>query len=260
MKARLMMSALAVLCGPLLSENSAAQTVDPISVADSLSRMVYRGAITSDLETLQNARRLARRALTAYPGHVLLKHHLAETYFREATAVIGEDRGRGLQLLEQSQDVLEAALEREEMAPAETHALLGSVIGMQITNPFRGMTMGPRANRAIERAMELDPTSPRVWLAKGISLLHTPGLFGGGTERAVEALERGTSLLADDSPGPGHPRGGAAELWAWIGVAQMRSDRLGEAREAFQRALDLQPEFAWVRDVLLPATESSASE
>ena len=228
----------------------AQQGPDVVAIADSLSRMVHRASITGDMELLQSARTLARRALTAEPGHPLLSHHLAETFYRESTALMETDEDRAQALLEEAQEVLDVVVEGD--APAETHALRASVIGMRITGMIKGMTLGPRAEAALDRAKELDPGHPLVWLSSGISTLHKPGFMGGGADAAIEELERGIELLETHEPVRGHARGGGAELWAWVGIAHMRANRPAEARAAFERALELEPEFGWVRHVLLP--------
>jgi tetratricopeptide (TPR) repeat protein len=237
---------------------TAQERPDPIELADSLSHLVHSGAITGDTATLQAARTLAERALYAHDGHPLLEHHLAESYYREASLRMADDRDAALTLLEKADRILEAATERDDALP-ETHALRASVLGMRITNPVKGMTLGPKASRALDRAEALAPDNPRVWLARGISTLHTPGFMGGGADAAIAELRRGVAALGGDDPDPGHPIGGGAELWAWIGIAQLRADRPVEAATAFRRALEIEPEFGWVRYLLLPEAESEIS-
>ena len=253
--AALLLFGAAMAVAPGLS--SAQAGPDPVQVADSLSRLIHRGVVTGEAAVLQAARTLAERALIAHPGHPLLEHHLAATLYREASPLLETNPERGQELLEEASTILQQTVEREDALP-ETHALRASVIGMQITNPLKGMTMGPKANRALDRAMALSPENPRVWLAQGISTLHTPSFMGGGPDRAIEDLRRGIAALESDRPAPGHPIGGGAELWAWVGVAHMRADRESEAVAAFRRALEMEPEYAWVRYVLLPEAENRA--
>lgn len=248
-----------LVCATAWPAIAGAQATDAVALADSLSRMVYRAAITGDRAQLYSARTLAERALTAHAEDALLEHHHAESYYREATWLSSEHADSAQVMLERAQAIVDETVERNggEGALAETHALRGSIIGMRITNMLKGMTMGPRADRALDRALELGPSNPRVWLAKGISTLHKPGFTGGGADNALEALERGIALLDSDRPGRGHPVGGGAELWAWVGVAHLREDRRQEARTAFEQALALEPDFAWVREVLLPEAHAA---
>lgn len=230
------------------------QAPDPVVLADSLAATIHEADMRGDLAALAGARTLARRAVTAYPQHPLLTYYLAETFYREATHRLESEPDSAQALLERAQDILDPAAERENAIP-ETHALRGSVIGMRITNMLKGITMGPGADAAIERALEAGPENPRVWLARGIGTLNKPGFVGGGVEPALEQFERARVLFERDDPAPGHPAWGEAELRAWIGIAHAQEGRTEEARRAFEAALRIEPEFEWVRYVLLPGLE-----
>ncbi|MCS3785375.1 tetratricopeptide repeat protein [Salinibacter ruber] len=54
------------------------------------------------------------------------------------------------------------------------------------------------------------------------------------------------------------PSWGHAEAHAWVGVAHMEAERYDPARTAFETALDLNPDYGWVRSVLLPRLEKQA--
>jgi cytochrome c-type biogenesis protein CcmH/NrfG len=75
---------------------------------------------------------------------------------------------------------------------AEAHALLGSVYGLQIAESpiVRGMTLGPRASGALDRAAEIAGENPRVLLLQGVSAYNTPAMFGGGMDKAERLLRR----------------------------------------------------------------------
>jgi tetratricopeptide (TPR) repeat protein len=60
---------------------------------------------------------------------------------------------------------------------------------------------------------------------------------------------------ADD---PLMPSWGHAEAYAWIGLAHMEAERYDDARSAFQTALDLDSDFGWVQEVLLPRLNEQA--
>jgi tetratricopeptide (TPR) repeat protein len=139
---------------------------------------------------------------------------------------------------------------------AESYALLSSVIGQQIgSNPLKGMTLGPRSSNAMDKALELGPRNPRVWLLRGIGAMFTPKLFGGGSDKAIEYLQRAIPLFDQDQPEKPAPSWGRAEAWVWLGQALAKEERFGDAREAYLKALELEPNHGWVRGVLLPELE-----
>jgi Tfp pilus assembly protein PilF len=52
------------------------------------------------------------------------------------------------------------------------------------------------------------------------------------------------------------PDWGKAEVHAWIGLAHLDRDETILARKAFERALQIDPDYGWVRYVLLPKVTS----
>ncbi len=220
---------------------TAQSAADASRWADSLAWEIDRAAIVGDTARLEAARVLAERAVAAFPQDAMILHQLATALYRQAMLNQDDD------------DVLkrtEAELGRSaETAPLpETYAMLASVIGMQIgSSPLRGMTLGPRANAMMSRALELGPTNPRVWMAHGISAVNTPRMFGGGTDRAIERLQQAVTYFEEEAGrDPAGPAWGHAEAYAWLGIAYTRDEQWDRAAAALDEALRLEPDFAWV--------------
>ena len=220
---------------------TAQSVADPSRLADSLAWEIDRALITGDSLRLEAVRVLAERAVAAFPQDAMILHQLATALYRQAMLSQDDD-----DLLKRA----EAELGRSaEMAPLpETYAMLAAVIGMQIgSSPLRGMTLGPKANAMMSRALELGPTNPRVWMAHGISAVNTPRLFGGGTERAIERLQKAVTYFEEEAGrDPTGPRWGHAEAYAWLGIAYTRDEQWDRAAAALDEALRLEPDFAWV--------------
>ena len=58
---------------------------------------------------------------------------------------------------------------------------------------------------------------------------------------------------------PLQPGWGHSNVYAWLGKAHVDRGNLTEARQAYERALQLEPEFAWVKYDLMPALERHES-
>ena len=158
-------------------------------------------------------------------------------------------------LLDEALELLGADVAGND-ANAESHALMASVYGLQISQSrMRAAFLGTRAGRASARALELEPNNPRVLLLDGIGKLNTPRAFGGGEDRAEALLLRAVAAFRTEPPGRPWPRWGRIDAYAWLGqVAAQRGDP-DAARRHYLQALEIEPEFAWVRWVLLPALE-----
>ena len=224
--------------------------------ADSARTQIEAAYTVGDIDRVRGARALVERALTAFPDDPLLQHYYAYALHREANLLMGRQRAKEEQyrpLLEQADSLLERSAAKLPLA--ETHALRSSVLGQLINNPLRGMILGPRSSSAMDRALELGPRNPRVWLLRGIGAMFTPAMFGGGADKAEEYLRKAITLFADDRPAPPLPAWGHAEAYVWLGQTLHKQKRIDDARAAYAKALELQPENGWVRQVLLPALD-----
>jgi len=83
-----------------------------------------------------------------------------------------------------------------------------------------------RADAAWERVLAIDPTTPEVLASAGAYWLER-----GDVERARDLVDRGMAVADDD-----------ARLWVALGEVREAGRDTAGAREAFQRAIELDPE------------------
>lgn len=134
----------------------------------------------------------------------------------------------------------------------ESQALLGGILGIQITSAWRAMRLGRRASAALDAARTLDERNPRFLLLKGIEMFHRPGMLGGGAEDAEPWFRSAAGFFEVQPPDQPWPDWGRADAYAWLGRTLARLGDAAGAREQYEKALDVEPDYAWVRDVLLP--------
>jgi tetratricopeptide (TPR) repeat protein len=149
-------------------------------------------------------------------------------------------------------------LERVKGAPWETEAaalrgaILGALIGMQKDPAQAAATLGPESSELLAQAATAAPTSPRVLLFRGQSLLFTPPEYGGDPVEGAALMQKAVDGLAAAMPTDG-PRWGHAEALAWLGFAKKQAGDLAAARAAWQQALAIEPNYAWIKFALLPS-------
>ena len=228
--------------------------------ADSARAEIDAAMPAGDLARIRQAGAMLERALTVFPDDPLLLHYLGYARYREANVMQGKQRDEKeyRPLLEAADSLLERSATKLELA--ETYALRSSVLGQLIgPNPLRGMTLGRRSSNAMDRAVELGADNPRVWLLRGIGAMFTPGLFGGGLDKAEAYLTRAISLFPNEKPAPPLPAWGHAEAYIWLGRLLQRRERINDARQAYSKALELEPDNGWVKYVLLPGLDRGKS-
>lgn len=140
----------------------------------------------------------------------------------------------------------------EDYEVAEAKALLSSVYGFEMAySSWKGMFLGPKSSSAIESALKLNNESPLVWMVQANSKLFTPAMFGGDKKEAVEAFEKSVLLFEEQGSTSNNWR--YLDALAWLGQAYSKIDEYDKARAVYNKALEIEPEFNWVKKALLPA-------
>lgn len=138
---------------------------------------------------------------------------------------------------------------------AETEAFRVALLGFRMgLNPARAVTLGPKALKQLETAMQVGKNSAAVWIEKANSEAHMPAFAGGSKEKAAESFREALRLFeTGGNVTPCH--------WRYLNTIVLSGqllERMGDYRgavEAYQRALRREPDFQWVKDELLPEAE-----
>jgi tetratricopeptide (TPR) repeat protein len=249
-----------VLCAA--SQLSGAQSPATLKWADSASKLIATGTAGGQPGGVDNALALIDRVLTVMPNDAVMLHYKGYALYRKSHRLMADasKKDETKALLEEADDVLGRSA--NTLPWPETYALRAAVTGQLIAvgNPVSGMWLGPRADGYMEKALEIGPNNPRVWLLKGTATMFKPKMFGGGADKAEKELLKAIELFANDRPSPPAPAWGHAESYAWLGQAYAAQEKLSEARATYQKALELEPGNGWVMHVLLPALDKKAAK
>jgi tetratricopeptide (TPR) repeat protein len=121
----------------------------------------------------------------------------------------------------------------------EYYRVLGTLYGQAITDLMTGLRYGPKAKDVIARAVEKSPKSSDVYVARGVGNLYLPAQLGGGAAAAIPDFRKAIEI---------DPKN--AEAWIYLGVGLRNEKKEDEARQAFNKALQLNPDRFWVRELL----------
>jgi tetratricopeptide (TPR) repeat protein len=123
---------------------------------------------------------------------------------------------------------------------ADHHRVLGTLCGQVIpANVLLGMQYGRCAQDSINKAIELDPKNAMAYVSRGVGNYYLPEGFGGGVELAMKDFNKAIQLNPKQS-----------EAYLWLGVALRKAKRDGEARQAFAKSLELNPNRVWAKQQL----------
>jgi tetratricopeptide (TPR) repeat protein len=111
--------------------------------------------------------------------------------------------------------------------------------GQAVTDLMSGLSYGPRAKTAIDKAVELAPKSAAAYLAHGVGNFYVPVQLGGGAKLAIADFRKAIALEPAN-----------AEAYLWLGVALHKDNQNAEARRALAKSLALDPNRLWTKQEL----------
>jgi tetratricopeptide (TPR) repeat protein len=194
-----------------------------------------------DLATLNRLIAQYEQAAKANPqcAECEYKLALADSYAAEVAMELRDKR--------KSETYAEAGMDFAQKASAsnannaEYHRLLGELCGQVIpANPlFGALKYGQCAKEEIDKAIQLDGKLALAFVSRGVGNFYLPSSMGGGLDVALKDFDRALSL---------DPK--LSEAYLWKGVTLRKANRNAEARQAFQKALELDPQRMWTKQQL----------
>ncbi len=169
----------------------------------------------------------------------LYKSALANSYAAEVAMELRDKK--------KSENYAEAGMDAAQKATAangnnaEYHRLLGELCGQVIpANPiFGALKYGQCAKDEIDKAIQLDNKLALAFVSRGVGNFYLPPAMGGGLDIALKDFDKALTL---------DPK--LAEAYIWKGVTLRKANRNAEARQAFQKALEINPQRLWAKQQL----------
>jgi tetratricopeptide (TPR) repeat protein len=124
---------------------------------------------------------------------------------------------------------------------AEYHRLLGEICGQVIpASPLMGtLKYGPCAKDEIDKAIQLDGKLALAYVSRGVGNYYLPVSMGGGVDLALKDFDKAIELDPN-----------LADAYVWKALALRKANHDADARQAFQKALQLDPNRIWAKEQL----------
>jgi tetratricopeptide (TPR) repeat protein len=163
---------------------------------------------------------------------------LVSSYLAEVALELG-DKKLAQQAAERGVKAAEQAVSLKPQE-AEYYRVLGTLCGQIVpANVLAGLGYAKRARDAIDKAVTLDPKSSMAFMARGVGNYYVPSALGGGFDLATADFRKATDL---------DPKN--ADAWLWLGMALRKQNKNADARQAFSKSLELNPQRGWTRQQL----------
>ncbi|MEL6674231.1 MAG: tetratricopeptide repeat protein [Bacteroidota bacterium] len=156
--------------------------------------------------------------------------------------------------IDEAQEIAEALLKVKPKS-SKAQALYGALLAMEVgRSPAKAIYLGPRSSSYLDDALESDPRNPTAWVEKGNMRFHAPALFGGDMTEAVNCFKKAVTLF-DQQPALRKDNWLYLHALAWLGKSYEEEGKNQEALKAYQKALQFEPNFHWVKNELMPALQ-----
>lgn len=189
---------------------------------------------------------------SAEPKTVAWKLELTEYYYGMVGYYIGIKRNDlAAPVLAKGNALVESVL-RDHPGNATAMAYKGSLTAFKITlNRMKVMALGRESLKWMEKSLATEPDNVQALIDRGNAYVHAPVLFGGDVEQGIRMYRKAMSQL--------EKRNQLSDNWVYLHLLVTTADackKAGHPEKAkpyYERALQVEPRFHLVKDVLLPA-------
>lgn len=206
--------------------------------------LALKAYLANDL-ALWDAAVTAAQALPTSEANALALAQIA--YGAVTASMVKEDDDRMDKYLDITEAALDQVWETNKKDPA-ANGLYSGYLGMLIAQtPIKGMIYGSKASKYAAKGVVYGPTNAAANFFLGSNLFYTPEQWGGDLKESVKHLQAAKELFAASKC-----EWLKLENLALLGQALKRSGDTEGARLVYLEALQLQPDFGYVKNYLMP--------
>ncbi|MFA5849002.1 MAG: tetratricopeptide repeat protein [Bacteroidales bacterium] len=139
---------------------------------------------------------------------------------------------------------------------SELLSVSAAIMSVQMAfSPAKAVFLSAKSGKEISKALEIDSTCALAWRQDASSKYFTPKMWGGDIDEAVKEYEKAVRLFEAQN---------ATKDWmyldamVWLGIAYSKLGQEAKAKEIFEKALLVEPDFWWVKKNLLPGLSKSS--
>jgi hypothetical protein len=155
----------------------------------------------SDITAKTNAGNKLILIAKKYPNEWVPNYYAA--YSRVQLSYMEQDEAKREAYIAEANNYLAEAVRLLGKETDETEVLtaMSANAYMAVKPQSRYGTYGKQFNDHLDKAKEMNPNNPRIYLQRGISKYYTPKMFGGGKKAAMPYFEKANELFAKQTDG-----------------------------------------------------------
>lgn len=157
--------------------------------------------------------------------------------------------------------LLEENLEKLKQSTGETseyHAYTAAAYGFKIgLSTWRAPFYGPKSMDHAEKALAKNSQSFQGNMEMGNIWNHMPAVFGGSDEKALKYYSKALEIIEKEPAGIQQNNWMYLNLLTLAGQMHQAMKNQQQAKKYFEQALQIEPDFVWVKEELLPSLETN---
>lgn len=208
-------------------------------------------------ETLLQNEHVARNDSLAAWAH----YYLAFANWQLSFVTFGNRRAETITLNEEALSHLAEAVKLRENFPEAYAVMRRCQFWLAILDRSRSRTIWAESAAALKKAQTLAPEHPAVMLEEAITLFYNPPQAGGDQQKGLERFRAALQRFAAQSPrdaahlDAAHENFWRATTHMMLGQAHLGTGEVEAAERDFQAALQFEPDYAYVKNSMLPMTQ-----
>ena len=161
-----------------------------------------------------------------------------------------KDARHYLELMEKNLELLKEKKGKTADYHAYNAAAYGFKIGLSL---WRAPFFGPKSMDHAELAIKKDSTNLQANIEMGNIWNHMPEMFGGSTEKAMHYYLKAIEIFEKQEEEKQTQKWTYLNLLATVGQIENHEGNEEKALLFYKKALNIEPQFIWVKDELLPS-------
>ncbi|MFO7447780.1 MAG: hypothetical protein R6W90_15550 [Ignavibacteriaceae bacterium] len=151
-------------------------------------------------------------------------------------------------------------LSNDKSFMADGKTLLAGIYMMKIAvSAMSAVTLSPKIHSLLDDVQAQKPSKPYSYIIRGMMKFNTPGIFGGSYDDALKNFNQAIKLSENQENDPLTPGWAYVEALAWKGRTLVELENYDAAVFTYKKALAEEPEYGWVKHVLLPQVDKEIS-
>jgi tetratricopeptide (TPR) repeat protein len=245
----------------VLSTKAFSQNLNINDLLKDGKEITYKALITYDKELLVKAKSIFELIIKTDSSNAAARYNLTYTEYKLIEMGL-QIKGDSL-FDENYKSALDNADKLISMKKylSEANSVLAAIYMMKIANSsMSAVTLIPKMYKLLDEAEAINPLNPTSYIVRGEMKYNTPGAFGGSFEQAAKSFNKAV-LIFEQSPDSEvvNVKWGYLEALAWLGRSLEKMNNFDAARFTFQKAITVEPNYGWVKYVLMPELERTAN-